>query len=260
MMGKGSHPAGPEPRTHDQKVMVAREISDRLLRHYGDSVKAIALYGSVARGTDGPYSDVELYCILDGEKIDKTYEWGHGPWKAQVNVYSEDIILRDAGVVDETWPLVQRGYVDTEPLFDPNDLFSRVREIACETSRTDFKPWIRDLIVGEIYELVGKVRNEFDSGSVSVTVLGVDIVKYCAFLIGLANRHMYTSGSQMLKESMQCPDRPVGYDALCSRVISGELGDVKQVGDEVDCLWSGIEKWAQDNDIRIYEDLAALLE
>ena len=103
-----------------------------------------------------------------------------------MNVYSEDIILRDAGVVDETWPLIQRGYVDTEPLFDPNDLFSRVRKIACESAKADFKPWIRNLIVGEIYELVGKVRNAVASGSASVTVLGVDIVRYCAFLIGMA--------------------------------------------------------------------------
>lgn len=251
---------GPVAQTHDQKFAIAQEISDRLRHHYQSQVKAVGLFGSVARGADGPYSDVELFCILEGQGIEKVFEWAAGPWKALVNVYSEDIILRDAAIVDGTWPLVQSGYVYTKPLYDPTDLFLRVREIALASASSDFEPSVRDLILGEIYENVGKVRNARERNPNALPMLCVEIAKACACMIALANRHMYVSASNFLDESMALPDRPEGYDDLCKRVISGALSDFKLLGECVDRLWSGIEVWAVQRDIQIYEGLDSLLE
>ena len=134
------------------------------------------------------------------------------------------------------------------------------REIALNSAKSDFKPSIRDLIVGEIYEIVGKTRNARDENSNALPMLCVEMVKSCACLIALGNRHMYASSSNYLEESLGLPNRPEGYDDLCKRVMSGNLSDFNQLGDGIDRLWSGIEVWAARQDIQIYEGLDSLLE
>jgi kanamycin nucleotidyltransferase len=59
---------GPQPMTHKARLALAYEIANQIHAHYGDTVLAIGLYGSLARGTDGPYSDIEMWCVLRGEE------------------------------------------------------------------------------------------------------------------------------------------------------------------------------------------------
>ena len=47
-----------------RRLELARHIVDQIQDHYGDHVLAIGVYGSLARGTDGPYSDIEMHCTI----------------------------------------------------------------------------------------------------------------------------------------------------------------------------------------------------
>ena len=40
---------------------MAREVADRILEKHGDQVTAIAVYGSVAKGEDAAYSDIDMW-------------------------------------------------------------------------------------------------------------------------------------------------------------------------------------------------------
>ena len=54
----------PEPMEHQRRMQLAETIAQRLMIRYGDLVKAIGLYGSLACNEDGPYSDIEMFCVL----------------------------------------------------------------------------------------------------------------------------------------------------------------------------------------------------
>ena len=58
-------PGGPQPVEHEQRVKLAREIAGRALEVRGEHTLAIGLYGSTGRGTDGPYFDIEILCVLE---------------------------------------------------------------------------------------------------------------------------------------------------------------------------------------------------
>ena len=62
--------SGPQPYSHAERMTRAKEIAAQFRAKF--DVLAIGLYGSLARGTDGPYSDIEMHCVL----------WGSGafPW------------------------------------------------------------------------------------------------------------------------------------------------------------------------------------
>ncbi len=87
---------GPVKISRSERFQTCQEIAARLHEVYKEKVLAIGVYGSISRGTDGPYSDIEMFCVLkeSGEKIEFSYEWSAGPWKAEVNVCSADVLLR----------------------------------------------------------------------------------------------------------------------------------------------------------------------
>ena len=58
---------------------IQKKIVDGLLELFGDNIDSIILYGSVARGDDGPESDVDVAVIvkkkIGGNKYDRFAEW-----------------------------------------------------------------------------------------------------------------------------------------------------------------------------------------
>ena len=45
---------GPIIMTREERMKIVHEIKERILDKYGDDVKAIGVYGSLGRQTDGP--------------------------------------------------------------------------------------------------------------------------------------------------------------------------------------------------------------
>lgn len=62
----------------------------------------MALFG---RQTDGPYSDIEMMCVMSTEEAEFSHEWTTGEWKVEVNFDSEEILLDYASQVESDWPL-----------------------------------------------------------------------------------------------------------------------------------------------------------
>ncbi|NOU63972.1 hypothetical protein GC096_08030 [Paenibacillus sp. LMG 31461] len=103
------HMNGPVNISRNERLETCHEIASRLHEVYGEKILAIGVYGSVSRGTDGPFSDIEMFCVLNesSESVDFSYEWSAGPWKAEVEVRSADVLLKTASTVEGSWPLTQ---------------------------------------------------------------------------------------------------------------------------------------------------------
>jgi kanamycin nucleotidyltransferase len=185
---------------------------------------------------------------------DYTHEWSHGPWKAEVNFYSEDVLLGEAAEVDGTWPLTHGAFRNVMAFHDPTGFFVKLRDTVDSQPAERFIATMRGVIVGELYEWIGKLRNARHVGHTAyLPALAFDMARYGAFLIGLANRHCYSSGPRVLEESLTLPDRPAGYDTLCRIVMNGELSDPERIAGDCECFWSGVEQWAAERNIRIEE-------
>lgn len=238
----------------------AKEIAAQVSQHYGARHLATALYGSLARSSDGPYSDIEMFVIVEGEDFETVYEWSAGPWKAEVDVYSPDVLVRNAAEFEGDWPITHGAYVHWLALHDPQALFPQARQAALAHTADEFCSLIAATIVGDLYEVVGKVRNALSTGRTDqVASYAVLAVQFGACLIGLHNRQVYSSGKTVMAESLRLPGRPMGYDDLAQLVASGELSRQAQVGSLLDAFWSGVEAWAQELEIPITHDLADLL-
>lgn len=254
-------PGGPKPMDRSRRLELAREIAARVQHHYGDAVVAVGVYGSLARGTDGPYSDIEMHCVVRGQGVDICHEWSAGPWKAEVDVYSEDVVLAWASELDVDWPVTHGACTNVWALYDPSCFFPRLRDAALLHPDYAFQEVIRDVIVGEIYERIGKARNaRAEKNDACMPCLAVELAKCGACLIGLDHRHLYAASSRMFQESLGLPGRPEGYDGLCRMVMAGELADPARIIAAAGAFWTGVEKWAEERGIQIEHELEMLLK
>jgi predicted nucleotidyltransferase len=66
---------GPKALPHKQRMAIAQEIAERLKERFHPEVVAIGLYGSLAREEDGPFSDIELFGVMQANHYEQRYEW-----------------------------------------------------------------------------------------------------------------------------------------------------------------------------------------
>lgn len=245
---------------HAQRLALAGQLEAEVRAHYGERVLATGAYGSLARGDDGPYSDIEMHCIVRGEGIETSHEWSAGPWKAEVDVYSLDVVLRAAAELDGPWAMTHGAFVTVLPFYDPHGLFPQLAAAALNHADAEVNAVLHDLVVGEIYELIGKLRNACAAGEQApLAYYAVGLARHGACLIGLANRRLFTTSARWFPEALALPGRPAGYDDLCALVTSGDLGDADRLAQAANGFWLGLETWCSARGLVIERSLGELL-
>ncbi|MCX6046965.1 MAG: nucleotidyltransferase [Chloroflexi bacterium] len=246
--------AGPQPQDRAARLRVVDKIIQDLHATHGDQIIAIGLYGSLAKGIDAPFSDIELFCVIHGANIDCSHEWVYGMNKAEVDIYSEDVIQREAFVVDEKWSLRQGQWLAARPLYGDPAFFEQLRQRVLSPSPEEFHTVMRAMLVGEFYEWIGKLRNAQSSGHTAyIPLLAAHFAEFGAQLLGMAQRTCYTTGAKMLEESLQFPNCPDGYAELCRMVMTGQLSDPAQVAAAIERCWAGLGVWVQEQGIQMDE-------
>jgi kanamycin nucleotidyltransferase len=232
---------------HQQRMELAQMIAERLIARYGKVVKAIGLYGSLARNEDGPYSDIEMFCVLRAPGETRNYEWCAGSWKAEVNVRDEVSLRQEASQVDGRWARTHGAFVRVFPLSDPENYFGELRELVMSHPPDLFRAVIEEVLIGDIYELIGKVRNAHVKGhDQALAVLAVELAQRTASALGLEHRHLYGSSSAVLDEAVRLPDPPDGFNTLAQMVMTGHLQHAATIVSVCYTLWSGLVRWAEE--------------
>ncbi len=234
---------GPKDHPREARLALAREIAARAVTRF-PSIVAVGAYGSLARGEDGPFSDIEMHCVVEGE-AEQDFEWVCDGWKVEVNLRGRSAILRETGDVGEQWAVSHGNYLRVLPLHDPSGFFQVLADTVRGTPASKFDDAMSALIVGEIYEAVGKVRNWRAGGEEPVPGFGYYLVRLGYQLIGLANRHLYSTATRARAESLLLVDRPDGYDALCQQC------DGRALYETADAFWRGVARWAIDRRLSV---------
>jgi kanamycin nucleotidyltransferase len=251
---------GPQPLSHTERWALAEGIAQELHTHYGTRLLALGVYGSLARGNDGPYSDIEMHCVVRGERIETSFEWSTGPWKAEVDVYSPDVLFQDASFVDGDWPITHGAFVTVKPIYDPNGLFDKLRRVTLSQPAVVFKDRVTEVIVGEIYELVGKIRNACQAQAHDLLAGFISqLAIWGACILGLHHHQLFTSKSSMFQEALALPDIPDGFQALVHRVRRGELSQPAILLETTNRYWTSLVTWAERNHYSTNTSLKALL-
>lgn len=251
---------GPSLIDHQTRLQIASHIADQLIAHFGQKLVAIGLYGSLAQGSDGPYSDIEMHCVLDEPGLDTSLEWSAGDWKAEVDLKGVNVILKNAAQVSITWPINHSMFVFVQPIYDPTNLFIHLRKTAISQPATSYLKAIQELITSEVFDLIGKIRNMSYRQDFSMLAYdAADLARWGACLVGLDNRTIYPSGGLAIKSSLSLDNRPPGYDSLCSLVMAGTLSEAGLTIQACEDFWQGVNTWAIRKGIKLVNNLEEML-
>ena len=152
--------------------------------------------------------------------------------------------MRDAANVTETWSITHGCYLDVMPLHDPGGVFAELAATVRGIPRPVFDRAIERLIVGELWEAIGKLRNARARDQSPPLGFLYYILKIGYWMIGLANRRTYSAATNAWSEALALPDRMAGYDTLCRVASAGDVSDGARVFDVCEGFWTGVAAWA----------------
>lgn len=245
---------GPKAQARSERQKYLDHFIEKLQALYPGHILVIALYGSMARHQDGPYSDIELFCIVDVPGMDTTYEWVYGDGKAEINVYGLDVARRFARQVITEWSLEKGQFLNARWISGNAKLLDELSELALAVTDEEIKTEVQSITIGELYEWIGKLRNMTHAGIQSgLPVLACKFTEKVALIIALVYRKTYTTGMKLLEESLQMPDLPKGYERLCRLVMAGRLSDPIEIREAMEETWRGMIEWEKKNGIAMME-------
>jgi kanamycin nucleotidyltransferase len=245
---------GPQPQSRAERLQVVDRIVEDLHRTYGNDLRAMALYGSLSRGTDGDYSDIELLCILTTPGTDFSREWVYGANKAEIDFYGEDVMRARAVQVDSRWSLRQGELINNRPIFGDLAFFDELRALVMSPPKASFDQVVVEMVIGECYEWMGKLRNGIARNQLSFLPLTTcNYTLHVALMAALLHRHIYSTSSVLLQEVLALPDLPSGYADLVGLVTTGMLHDPVQIAAVLEATWQGLEPWLRQHGIEFDE-------
>jgi kanamycin nucleotidyltransferase len=235
---------GPQRIDINERRAVVEKIVSRLDSTFGDSVIAIGLYGSTARDADRDFSDIEMFCVLRNPGYDRRLEWVFGKGKAEVELFGEDAIRQRSAQLDEVWPVTHAVFANPKRIKGEPAFFAELRRLVYDHTEAQFDDAIRGIIVGELYEGLGKVRNSILSRAYeSLPRVTMRIAIMAELMVGLAHKHIYTAAGLATAESMNLTPRPANHDELCLMVARGELNNPNRISDVIESYWKGVIEW-----------------
>lgn len=234
----------PLQTSKEEKDTMIKEVVDRLITTHGKDIIAIGVYGSVGAGNPGPYSDIEMHVITkDGVKLE-SYEFIYPPYKLEIGSLERSSIIKKAKRYEATWPIWAGSFVNVLPVYDPEEFFETLKECPFTHTEEMKVDVMREFMIWEPYECMGKIRNAYVIGHFTFLPQGAfQLLRQTSILIGLGNRTFYSTQSKMFEEAMGQASKPSGFDELANIVLKGDLSDEESVYDQCEVLWAGLNQW-----------------
>lgn len=201
---------------------MAEALLPKIKERFGESLVAIAVRGSTAKKTDGPYSDLELFAFItsmtNGERYGKLRKIVDGLLIEIIWVTPENYI-REVKEISRAWfgsgadylfPLYNKEKIDELNAFVPIDAEKKCLDQAAAL-------W------DHVQEAATKVLNasEAKNSSGMPLVMG-DLFSNLLKMVSFFNAKPYTTFAQLIVESKQMSYRPEGFDELTNLVVDGK--------------------------------------
>ncbi len=237
--------------THEDRLALARELVQRILRKYGDAVLGIALYGSVARRADTAYSDIELRVITDDSVVEHDVEYVHTSGaKIEINYEQAKSYLRRAASVDTEWPIWAAIYRQYLVLFEREDFFAQAQRAIENLKDEDFRAAQAQLISEDLYELVQKIRGAWEQKKEeNLRWWAGRFLWFSVLWLGLANRKYFTTGGTVWDEVRHFAMLPKNLEHQLTVLAGFKPSSVSEVYRAVEDLWSEIQKLAESQGV-----------
>jgi len=232
--------------TPAERLEIAEHLCRLIVRARGEAVLGVSIYGSTARGADGPRSDLEMKVLLaDGDAHDVEYVHVSG-LKVELNYQPFDDYVDSVLRVTPDWPLCAAEHRGRRVLFERDGAFAAAEAAAGTPDDGDFAAAQVEVVAQELFEEMGKLRSAHDRGDAdAVRAAAHHLAWTAAMWLALENRTPFRTGGTVWAEAAAFAILPDGW-ATDHRVLAGldwaSADDVRAAAERV---WGGIEAIAE---------------
>jgi len=226
---------------------LAEQLAAKLAKSREDVV-AVILFGSVARGDDGPDSDVELTVVVrkGGHEAQRFVLGG-----ILFSVYWSSAAGVRRHMLEPEGDATRHGYLDGIPLYDPHGWFARLGRDIRTLPPSYYRKSATDAL-HQMYEYVCKARNAKRCGDDPNIVYATGVVGYLArVVVALVNRRHYASENTMTTEWREFPDLPPYFARLVEPLYDDGTPAAKRY-EVAEALWRETRAWAARHGVRLH--------
>lgn len=230
-----------------RRLQIAREISAELRQREGRNLLAVGVYGSVARGEDRPFSDVDLVMLVRTKRRRPRLFVRDGILVSLLQMTPQE--ARDE-VHGSPWNLPEAlsGWRSMRILYDRSGVLRRLKIRARHPKASQFRAVVRRDFLG-VYEDYGKLRNALQGGdSDEAREMAIWFTQGALMLLFCLERHVVRTGRQLFVElrafgSLGNAIRRLRYESL-SNLEAGRLARL---------IWSSLVRRAREEGLRLPE-------
>ncbi len=227
------------PHTREERRRVIERLVKPICAHFGDNLEALAVQASVARGDDGPYSDLEL-CAFVREMP---------PGRRGVGIIHGGLLIELIWTTREAWlDMVARapgqdwhlaGSDVLQPVVNA-EYIAALRAEAGQVSRAA----ARDLARGhwhDVQESTAKVLKAAAAGeSEALSLIYPDMVRHMLISLAFLNARPFTTFARMIDEARGFDMKPIEFESLVGALRSG-YGDTGFIHDLALAVFEDLE-------------------
>lgn len=208
---------GLKPHTRQDKARIVAALAPLIQKHAGNDLVALAVTGSVARGNDGDYSDIELFAFVKRPPPDhrSSVKFIHDGILVDVwfltranyiNIFKSKVRLGN-----NPWPYVARNAL--APVINA-PFIEELKAMPARTEKEDF----RRALTGcwpRVQEATGKFMNSVvERNELAMMSLYWQMIDKMCTALSFLNERPYTTSATEYHEALAFPVLPASFPGL----------------------------------------------
>ncbi len=204
--------------THEERLRIARLISDRVVGKYGDDVRGVYVCGSTSKKLDRPFSDLELIIVVrDRAEIPMRYYLYRG-LIIQIEYLKSSNILDSAERFTDNWPWEADQYRNRIVLFQRHRWFRKLDDAVAKNDKTGSVEAIRKSFM-MMTESMAVLKNAIlTNDNVGILSKGRMLAEDAARIVLLLNRRYVTTTSWFWNIVLDLRIKPKDFKELVEKM------------------------------------------
>jgi len=204
--------------THEGRLRIAHQISDRIVEKYGSDILASYVCGSTSKKLDRPFSDLELIVVVrDQAEISMKY-YLHQGLIIQIEYLKSSDTLAAAERLTDNWPWEADQYRNRIALYERDGWFRKLDEAVERNDKAATVEAVRKSFM-MMTESMAVMKNAILTNDIiGVLSRGRVLAEDAARIVLLLNRKYVTTTSWLWKIVFELETKPKDFKELVEKM------------------------------------------
>lgn len=232
---------------HDARLALVRSFANALVQRHGPAVAAVGIYGSVARGDEGPHSDVDVLVLSYSPLFPPPSPHLFGEMIVWINSYTLADAERELSEPSAGYPERLGGWLEILPIYDPHLQIRRLQELARSAPADLFRKSAELALLGA-RDMLSKIRNcraRYDEDGLREASQWLTL--YAAWAVASLNRTPFRTDNEIFTAHRRFASVPRGYEVI--RDLRYGRTPKEELYQTAEGLWDNLERFAREHGV-----------